>query len=259
MFQVMLQMAKLGNYCVLDTISHDSTPMEMIEAILTKAVDLYNAIADGDGWNIQNKGGGGGGTHALNVTTTPKCWNCRKEGCSVGKCTERKDQARIKRNKDKFYNDRNANSGNQGSTNKTQDKRNVDKSSSEYQRKVWVNAGLHMDGGFLKLSCKTCGLNFTHSLGHHNKWKSGAWAMQANHPLYIHNAKTSKTVPGAPTQTPTLPPSAGTGGLAGTVNSSDTLTFSHGALETKLSTFERTSTDPNAGTVASAIRQLLLN
>ena len=26
MFQVMLQMAKLGNYCVLDTISHDSTP-----------------------------------------------------------------------------------------------------------------------------------------------------------------------------------------------------------------------------------------
>ena len=49
MFQVMLQMAKLGNYCVLDTISHNSTPMEMIEAILTKAVDLYDAIADGDG------------------------------------------------------------------------------------------------------------------------------------------------------------------------------------------------------------------
>ena len=77
--------------------------------------------------------------------------------------------------------------------------------------------------------------------------------------MYIHNAKIGKTVPGAPTQNPTLPPSAGTGGLAGTANSSDTLTFSRGALETKLSTFERTSTDPNAGTVASAIRQLLLN
>ena len=51
--------------------------------------------------------------------------------------------------------------------------------------------------------------------------------MQANHPLYIHNANIGKTVPGAPTQTPTLPPSAGTGGLAGTANSGDTLTAFH--------------------------------
>ena len=47
MFQVMLQMAKLGNFCVLDTILSNLTPMEIIEAILTKSVDLYEIIADG--------------------------------------------------------------------------------------------------------------------------------------------------------------------------------------------------------------------
>ena len=38
MFEVMLNMAELGNYDILSTISWASTPMEMIEAILSKAV-----------------------------------------------------------------------------------------------------------------------------------------------------------------------------------------------------------------------------
>ena len=59
----------------------------MIEAILTKAIGRYDTVADGNGWNIQNKGGGiGDETHALNVTTM-KYWNCGKEeGCNVRKC-----------------------------------------------------------------------------------------------------------------------------------------------------------------------------
>ena len=49
--------------------------------------------------------------------------------------------------------------------------------------------------------------------------------MQANHPLYIHNTNIGKAVPSAPNQTPTLPPSAGSGGLAGTSNLGDTSSF----------------------------------
>ena len=39
----------------------------------------------------------------------------------------------------------------------------------------------------------------------------------------------------------------------------DTLTFSRAQLESKISTFERTLTDPSASTMAEAIRQMLLN
>ena len=52
-------MAKLGNFYVIDTILSALTPMEMIEAILTKAVNLYDMLANGVKWNIQNCGGGG--------------------------------------------------------------------------------------------------------------------------------------------------------------------------------------------------------
>ncbi len=55
----MLQMAKLGKVCILGTKSSTSTPMEMIEAILLNAVNLYDMLANGGKWNIQNHGGGG--------------------------------------------------------------------------------------------------------------------------------------------------------------------------------------------------------
>ena len=50
MFEVMLQLAKLGNFATIPTITNTSTPMEMIEAILTKAVDSYAVLAESGGW-----------------------------------------------------------------------------------------------------------------------------------------------------------------------------------------------------------------
>ncbi len=46
MFIVMLQLEKIGNFCALPTITPNSSPMEMIEAICTKAVDNYDMIMD---------------------------------------------------------------------------------------------------------------------------------------------------------------------------------------------------------------------
>ncbi len=80
----MLQMAKLGKFFVRDIILSTLTPMEIIEAIVTKAVDLYDMLANGSKWNMQNCGVGGGRI-AMNATVL-KCWNCGQEGYSVRKC-----------------------------------------------------------------------------------------------------------------------------------------------------------------------------
>ncbi len=66
--------------------------MEMIEAILDKTADLYDMLADGGKWNIQNRGGGGGWI-AMNARVW-KCWNCGKEGCSMGNCKQPKNKDR---------------------------------------------------------------------------------------------------------------------------------------------------------------------
>ncbi len=54
---MMLKMAKLGKFCVLDTILSASTSMEIIKAILTNAADMCDMLANGGKWNIQNHGG----------------------------------------------------------------------------------------------------------------------------------------------------------------------------------------------------------
>ena len=108
MFETMLNMAKLRNFNVLNTIQCDSTPLEMIEAILTKAVDQYDLIAGLGRWNVPNncRGGGGGnngGHNALTIAPKRKCWNCGKEGCSMEKCKQPKNAERIKQNKKKYF------------------------------------------------------------------------------------------------------------------------------------------------------------
>ena len=78
MFAVMLQMAKMGNYhLMLPGITSSSSPMDMIEAILLKAVDHYDMIAEGGGWNIPNQQLEGA------YTVTQRCWNCEEIGCNV--------------------------------------------------------------------------------------------------------------------------------------------------------------------------------
>jgi len=271
MFEVMLNMAKLGNYDVLSTISQSSTPMEMIEAILTKAVAQYDLLADTGHWNIPNprRGGGGGGNPRALTIAPPKrkCFNCGKEGCSVGECKQPLDEARIKRNKDKYFEQKrasqgNGNQGGGGSNTNNQGgggsngsgKKQVDKSTPEYQRKKWESAGLVMVGNMLKCKCPQCGPNFTHSGRNHGAWKAGNYTLPSTHPLFKYNQELGNTVPSADNSGPTdrgATPAAATGG--------DSLTLSRTDLSSKISHFERNSTDPNASSIAGAIRSMLLN
>ena len=104
--------------------------------------------------------------------------------------------------------------------------------------------------------CNTCGPNFTHTTRNHAAWVAGRYNISESHPLFKFNAQLGNTVPKDESSKP--PPQnndCGNGG-GGSANS---LSFSRDALESKLSTYERNSTDPNASSVASAIRELLLN
>ena len=259
MFQVMLQMAKLNNFSVLDTITPNSTPMEMIEAILTKAVDLYNMLAEGGKWNIQNRGGGGG--RIAMTAVPPRCWNCGKEGCNVKQCKQPKDRARIDANKAKWEAERKAARQKKGSNGGGTNSQQPAASGADYQRKKWESQGLVMVGDILMCKCKTCGPNFTHSSRKHDEWKAGRWTMPANHPLYVCNRELGKTVPTQVQPPPTAPPSQGSTnpGTASQSSGSPSINISKSALTAKIAAYERNSTDPNAVSVAEAIRQMLLN
>ena len=81
--------------------------------------------------------------------------------------------------------------------------------------------------------------------------------MGPKHPLHVENAKLGNAVPaGGTAPPPTVPGNAGSGM---TSIPAGTITFTREGLESKLSTFERGSTDPNAGTIADAVRALFLN
>ena len=150
MFEPMLNMAKLGNFNVLSTIKCNSTPLEMIEAILTKEVDHYDLIARLGHCNVPNncQGGGGGnngGHDALKIAPKRKCWNYGKEGYSVEKCKQPKNAEHIKQNKKKYFDQKKASQGNENYKNEQGNNNGggggykgfVDKSSPAYQGKKW--------------------------------------------------------------------------------------------------------------------------
>ena len=85
--------------------------------------------------------------------------------------------------------------------------------------------------------------------------------MPANHPLYVCNRELGKTVPTQVQPPPPAPPSQGSTnpGTASQGSGSPSINISKSALAAKIATYERNSTDPNAVSVAEAIRQMLLN
>ena len=67
------QTAKLDNLHILGTVPINVSSMEQIEAILDKAVDMYNMLCTAQICNSTGKGG----PHAVAlVAVERKCWNC---------------------------------------------------------------------------------------------------------------------------------------------------------------------------------------
>ena len=108
------------------------------------------------------------------------------------KCKQPKNEERIKQNKKKYFDQKRSSQGNENSKNGQGNsngggggsKGSVDKSSPQYQRKKWENAGLVMVGNMLKCKCPVCGPNFTHAGGKHDAWKAGTYTIPPHHPLF---------------------------------------------------------------------------
>ena len=114
--------------------------------------------------------------------------------------------------------------------------------------------------GVLKVNCKVCGLNTTHSSGFHNSYiqNPSTFVLPPNH-HYIAACQIVKTARGGQpppsnpphTPPPSQPPGQNPSGQAGS------LTLDSASLESKMSQYERNSTDPNASSIVEAFRSFL--
>ena len=254
-FEHLKQSAELDNLTVLKSIDPLSSPMDKIEAILEKAVDMYDNLSMAQLWIKPSKHGG----NALQsiIQAVNKCWNCGETGHGVGQCKKPKDQARIEKNRKAFQDAKRANSnnnnsnggGSSGSGNPNPGAGTGARNDKE--RKLWEAAGIQMVNGSILVHCKRCGLNGTHSTGSHKEWAKNpsGFSLPDSHPykqaLVAHGSDP--------------PSSVGTGGTgASTMSSMGTGMLSVTDVEHRLAEFERTSTDPNASAITEMLRSLLL-
>ena len=258
---------------VLPNVPLNPTPLETLEAVLDKACDMYNHLCIANAWiKVKDR------TSALNTIVVKRnCWNCGEEGHTVGDCTKPRDEATISRNRDAFRNRNNNNSGGgrggrgnggrgngggRGRGGGRGGRGNPQNSDAvEYHRKAWENSGIKFDSdGVLKVNCKVCGLNTTHSSGFHNSYiqNPSTFVLPPNHPYIaacqiVKTARGGQPPPSNPPHTPppSQPPGQNPSGQAGS------LTLDRASLESRMSQYERNSTDPNASSIVEAFRSFL--
>ena len=248
---------------VLPELEKYATPMESIEAVLTKAVGLHDKLCKAGKWNQAVKGGrgGDGSAHSANTANANDnaCWNCGDKNCRVGKCKKPKNQARIDEAKKKWEEKRknnNNNGGKKGDGNPRQNTNSGKKGDAQYQRKVWESSGLAMINGQLMCKCKQCGFNVTHSTKYHDEWErnKSSFRLPNTHPLKVEKAKMAAAaeIPEAPQHPPgTTPPPAQSGTM--------TRAQFKAEMEAALAREERHSSDPEASARAEWMRSKFLN
>ena len=83
MFKLFAQTTDISSMSiVMPHISSDATSLEQTEALLEKAVDLYENLVASGNWNTSNKGGGKFNAtlgDAGSGTSERTCWNCGKK------------------------------------------------------------------------------------------------------------------------------------------------------------------------------------
>jgi hypothetical protein len=123
---------------VLGTIPQNATILEQIEAILDKALDIYDKLSIAQIWNGTTKGG-----PCVNLSTTAPsgdlkrfCWNCGGDDHQARTCLNPRNKKLYKKNR-KAFNEAKANSSGWstdkkgGSASKLED--------ADYQRKKWAD------------------------------------------------------------------------------------------------------------------------
>jgi hypothetical protein len=253
-FALLSQNAELDNLAVLGTIPLNATPMEQIEAILEKAVDMYDKLSTAQVWNRTSKGG----PSAMSGTIVEDvdCWNCNGKGHQSKECTKPRNKALWEKNF-KAFKEKRRTGGGGGSKGKGKT------DSPDYNRKQWETHGISLVNGKLHVMCKKCGPNTTHSTGLHNEFieKGSAFRLKASHPYAkecIAHGQSNPVISGS-TATTNQPAPPSTAPTPAPPSGSSLITIDRNKLEQSLSDFERNSTDPNASQMSEMFRSLFLN
>ena len=224
-------------------------------------MDVYNRLCVAGHWIKLDKNTQWALTAIVNF-----CWNCGAQGHSAVKCPKPCDQDTFDKNKKAFKEAKCSHEEGSGCGGRSGGRgirrcsgRGCGGTSWEYQCKAWAEMGLSMVDGSLKINCRTCGLNSTHSTKFHNAWlaKPSTFKLSADHSYVRECAKLKFSTP-SPTA-PSSAPTVNNSDITGTDSAGNLISFDHAQLEQRISPFERESTNPSASDFSEAIRALLLN
>ena len=253
MFTHLKQGAELDNLDVLGTIPQNATILEQIEAILEKALDMYDKLSIAQVWNGTTKGGPrvNSATAGNSGTLTKICWNCNGTDHQARTCPKPRNKTLFEKNRKAFHE---AKASNSGGTAVSKDGGAPKPDGANYQRKKWADQGMSLINGVLHLHCKQCGYNTSHSTKTHSIFaeQGSSFRLNSTHPYVKECAKLNQQYPASASATsgpkPTVAPSAST-----------VVSVDRSKLEHTLANFERNSSDPGASQLTEMLRALLLN
>jgi hypothetical protein len=222
------------------------------KVILHNAWQTFDTMCTAKKWNVpkghkfsnvSSNGNRGGGA--------PRdCWNCEKPGCNARTCPEKRDEARIARNRKKYFDAKEASGGGSGGGVKQQERSKWGEGKTNQGARPaikWIDGAPHAYCGKQHAPGKTCGWTKDHSAKYHSQWAAEGASfdlakVSPNHGLVLawRNMRGGGGSGGAP------PPGSSTGGaMAGTA-----------AIRRKLEMLEDNVTGEEARTVLAAIKEV---
>ena len=114
---------------------------------------------------------------------------------------------------------------------------------------------MSMVNGSLMCNCAKCGINDTHTTKFHAAWEGDKnnFQLPSHHPFVKERALLGVSTPKAIVPSTVVQPQQRQN------QNADVLTFSRAQLESRIPSTERNSTDPNAVSLATMMRDLFLN
>lgn len=198
--------AKLqGQTLISISSSTPSDPLELIIAYFDQAKSLYTSAV------LRNQWAGKKTRYHANTVGSyaPICWNCGGNH-SLKDCKEEKNQARIQKAKDAYYENKKKNgSGNYQPRGDSGTKSNG-YSRSGFGKTTAANGVTITANGQVYTSCKHgttaegCGMNQTHSSKYHHQWKAnkGTFTLPGAHPFMVALAANEQCLPAGVPSTP---------------------------------------------------------
>ena len=177
----------------------NATPLELIETYFEQAKSLYTSAVLRNQWAGRKPNN----LRANNMINNPvlECWNCG-ENHSLKDCPKEKDQARIQKAKDAFFeNKRKAGARNHRA--KNDGGKDKGYSRSGFGGNKSANGLITASDGQVYTSCKHgtsadgCGMNKTHSSKYHHQWKANpsGFKLPGTHPFMIAQAAGNRCLP----------------------------------------------------------------